>query len=142
MCTVNRISAEPPQHPECSEFAARICPFLLEPRRVRRPGGVADRCPEDETMIPRNPGVVALWTCTTFLVEFGPNERPLARMGEPLKVRWFTEGRPATRQEVIDAFDSGCPTLQAMAEAEGPEAVAAFTSMRDGARRHWPKGAK
>src|SRR6266702_1368914 len=35
MCAINRISAEPPQHPECSEFAARACPFLSVPKMKR-----------------------------------------------------------------------------------------------------------
>src|SRR5215467_3774641 len=30
MCTLNRVSAEPPSHRDCAEFAAKACPFLTQ----------------------------------------------------------------------------------------------------------------
>src|SRR5690606_32990139 len=35
MCVVNRVSAEPPAHRECAEYAAQACPFLSQPRMRR-----------------------------------------------------------------------------------------------------------
>src|SRR5258708_1702005 len=35
MCTVNRVSAEPPSHLDCAEYAARACPFLSKPNMRR-----------------------------------------------------------------------------------------------------------
>src|SRR4051812_13821199 len=35
MCTVNRVSAEPPSHLKCAEFSTRACPFLTRPKMKR-----------------------------------------------------------------------------------------------------------
>src|SRR4051812_23024705 len=37
MCAVNRVSSEPPSHPLCADFAARVCPFLSRPLAKRAP---------------------------------------------------------------------------------------------------------
>jgi hypothetical protein len=36
MCAVNRTTAEPPSHWECAEYAAQVCPFLVNPQKQRR----------------------------------------------------------------------------------------------------------
>src|SRR4029077_8964998 len=36
MCGINRTSSEPPCHLECAQWSARNCPFLSNPRQVRR----------------------------------------------------------------------------------------------------------
>ena len=62
MCTINRVSPEPPSHRDCALYAARACPFLTTPHMRRRttglPGDIVD---PDGEMIARNPGVVAVW---------------------------------------------------------------------------------
>jgi hypothetical protein len=35
MCSINRISSEPPSHRDCAEYAVRACPFLTQPRAAR-----------------------------------------------------------------------------------------------------------
>src|SRR5262245_54991717 len=36
MCTVNRVTVEPPCHLDCAEFSVRACPFLSKPQMTRR----------------------------------------------------------------------------------------------------------
>lgn len=132
MCGINRTSSEPPSHLECARWSARNCPFLSNPKMVRR---------EDETInndstrervagfaITRNPGVAMLWVTREYEV-FRPEQTGgyLIQMGEPDRVEWLAHGRLATRQEVQASIDSGLPNLEAMARLEkgGLEALAA-----------------
>ena len=46
--------------------------------------------------------------------------------GTPASVSWWREGRPATRTEVQESFDSGCPILRNAALEEGEAAVAHY----------------
>src|SRR3981189_2409882 len=48
MCSVNRVSSEPPSHRECAEYAVRACPFLSRPKMRRNEEGL----PELETHSP------------------------------------------------------------------------------------------
>lgn len=126
MCAVNRVSAEPPSHHECATYSARACPFLTTPAMRRRdvpeqlgtvdPAGI---------MIARNPGVALVWTSRTWKRWFAPNGA-LFNIGEPTSVQWYANGREATRAEVLASIDSGLPTLRAIAELEGPDAIAAL----------------
>jgi hypothetical protein len=125
MCAINRVSSEPPSHFECATFAAKACPFLTRPkmRRLDPEGGAAG------VMDPRNPGVALVWTTRLFRpfrAEVG-NPGTLFEVGKPEHVEWYAEGRPATRQEVIDSIDGGLPKLRRLAELDGPEAVAELT---------------
>ena len=36
MCSVNRVSAEPPCHLDCAIYSARACPFVANRKMVRR----------------------------------------------------------------------------------------------------------
>lgn len=124
MCVCNRISAEPPSHTECAEFAAMACPFLTLPKATRRdaklPEGVL---PPPGEMIPRNPGVTCLWTTPTYkLKQVGRGV--LFEIGEPERLAFFAKARPATRQEVDESIRTGLPILERSAEQEGPYAVA------------------
>lgn len=39
MCAINRTSAEPPSHRDCAEYAAAVCPFLVQREGKRRTVG-------------------------------------------------------------------------------------------------------
>jgi hypothetical protein len=127
MCSINRVSAEPPMHRECAEFSIRACPFLLNPNMKRmpeekgyqtdNPGGI---------MIARNPGVMALWMATDFRVVKDHQGGWLFRVGDPLECLWYAQGRQATRAEVMDSMESGLPILVQMANDEGGEATQAL----------------
>jgi hypothetical protein len=111
MCAVNRTSAEPPSHRDCAEYALQACPFLAKPRMRRNeidlppdhiePGGV---------MLKRNPGVALLWITHDYRV-IRTATAPLIRMGEPVEIVAYAEGRLATRAELDESIMSGLPLL-------------------------------
>lgn len=119
MCTINRISGEPPSHHECAVYAAQVCPFLANPSMRRRTAGLPE---ERETiggfMAERNPGVVVLWVTQSWHVSREFNGH-LFRLGDPDRVEWYTRGAAASREAAAAALDSGCQFLRGY--AEGPE---------------------
>lgn len=110
MCTINRISAEPPSHADCARFAAVACPFLSRPHMVRRENDLPEH-QKTESGLLHNPGVTAVWFTRSYTVLVNADNSPLVRMGEPLEVWWYTEGRTATRSEVLAAISRGIPKL-------------------------------
>lgn len=129
MCAVNRISAEPPSHLPCAIYSAQACPFLTTPRMRRRDSGMPDGLVDPAgVMIARNPGVSLVWSSRTW--QAIPTDGGLLfGVGDPTAVRWFAQGRDATRVEVLDAIGSGLPLLRDMAAAEGEGALAALDGM-------------
>jgi hypothetical protein len=124
MCVVNRVSAEPPSHPECADFAAKACPFLTRPLAKRNEHGLErhQTVAPPGIMISRNPGVTVIWWTLRFSL-LRTSSGPLCRIGQPERVQWFAHGRPATRDEALESMASGLPTLREMAKAEGPAAI-------------------
>lgn len=126
MCSVNRVSSEPPSHRECAEYSARNCPFLSRPNMVRRKDGLEIK-PAPGMMIERNPGVTLLWFTRRYSVFNSPhipgkaNSGILFELGRAFKTEWYCQGRPATRAEVLESIESGLPILRnAAAEHDGP----------------------
>ena len=143
MCTLTRTTAEPPCHAECAEWSARNCPFLTRPQMTRRDDALMQSAESRGLALDRNPGVVALWTTKSFSLFPDQHRRPLITVGAPLTVRWFAEGRSATRAEVVASIDSGLPALEAAAEQEDTderraEARRAIHTHLDEARGYWP----
>jgi hypothetical protein len=138
MCSINLVSADPPMHRDCAEYALKACPFLTRPEMRRRENGMPEgaKNPAGE-MIRRNPGVMLLWTSRDSGTFSDGSGGVLFHIGSPSEPpRWFSEGREATREEVLASFESGCPILREMAEKDGPNAVALFE--REKARAmHW-----
>jgi hypothetical protein len=118
MCGINRTTAEPPSHRECALWSARNCPFLSNPKMVRREDGLSVEIRESVAgiSISRNPGVTMLWHARNYDT-FNMNG-VLIQMGEPESVDWLTCGRKATRAEVLESIESGIPTLVAAARQE------------------------
>jgi hypothetical protein len=132
MCTVNRNIAEPPSHRGCVEYAVRgACPFLTQPRMRRNEKEMPEDARWSESGFKRNPGVTALWTTKSYSVYRAPDRGVLFRIGDPEKVEWFAEGRPATRQEILASMESGLPLLTEIATNEGPEALAELSRLYD-----------
>jgi hypothetical protein len=73
-------------------------------------------------MVPRNPGVMLLWYTYRHQVVHLSNGI-LIKVGSPFKIKWVTEGRPATRAEVLESINSGLPTFREVTARDGPEAV-------------------
>lgn len=123
MCAVNRVSGEPPSHLDCAEFSAIECPFLSRPKAQRREAGLPeDGKPIGGIMIARNPGVSLVWMTKSYTVEDDGMGGKVIRIGPPLNLEWFAEGRKATRAEILASIDSGLPLLQEVAAKDGPEA--------------------
>lgn len=125
MCAVNRTNSEPPCHHECAVWSAKHCPFLSRPKMVRREDEAINSAMLPEASLARNPGCAAVWTTRGYRVFKAPGASMtgvLFTMGEPERVEWFAEGRPATHDEVMRSIESGLPSLQAMCEREETEA--------------------
>jgi hypothetical protein len=120
MCAINRISSEPPQHPECAEYAVQACPFLSMPKMRRRKDDLPDLAPPPGIMLERNPGVMLVWLTRTFTV-LQERHGYLFEIGAPYKALWYMEGRKATRGEVIAAIESGLPFLYEHAKSAEDE---------------------
>jgi hypothetical protein len=120
MCSINRVSSEPPAHADCAEFAVRACPFLARPNAKRN---TAAHLAPDMTSVPgiaieHNPGATLIWTTKTFKPERA-NDGVLFALGEPVSVSWWAEGRKATRTEIDAAIAKGLPFLRKAAEDQG-----------------------
>lgn len=119
MCALNKNTAEPPSHQDCARWAVKGCPFLSNPDSVRRenkiPEGVNDPA---GIMIRRNPGVMALWASRTWEPYAAPGGF-LIHTGEPISVEWWCRGQLATREQVIEAIDSGYPILEQQCQDDG-----------------------
>lgn len=117
MCGINRTSSEPPSHKECAEWSVRNCPFLNNSKAIRRVDekfGMDAPCIGGEAIM-RNPGVTMLWTTETYSIFRDGRGGYLLHMGEPTEVRWFAEGKPATREQVEKSIETGIPALEQMA---------------------------
>ncbi|MEU6595053.1 hypothetical protein ABZ923_38650 [Streptomyces sp. NPDC046881] len=140
MCTINRVSAEPPSHKDCAEYAARACPFLTHPHMRRRDNLPEDTVEPDGTMCPRNPGVCVVWTTRRF------DKKPMLQLfdvGDPTEVTWWREGRPATYGEALDGLVAGLGVLQEEAEKDPRPllARASLTHQYEAALLHLPGNA-
>jgi hypothetical protein len=127
MCTLNRISAEPPCHDDCAQYAVKVCPFMLRPEMKRVP----ETKHPDKFVISaqhdlRNPGIMAIYHARTYRPVM--HDVPLIEMGPPVGgVSWWTRGHAATRQEVEEALREGGERLRAGAirlDGGTPEALA------------------
>lgn len=114
MCAVNRISSEPPSHVECADFAARACPFLARPHARRREVKLEVGLQKAPGMaLKRNPGAALVWiTRATRYSPLRVDTGVLFNVGDPEEVRWYCEGRPATRAEIEESIESGLPSLR------------------------------
>lgn len=121
MCAVNKISAEPPSHPDCAEWSARNCPFLARPHAKRRTDETFNEMTAADQRghaILRNPGVTLVWPTDGFKLEPTP-KGPLFKVNAlTAKPSWWAMGRPATRDEIMHSIDTGLPLLLEAAEKE------------------------
>jgi hypothetical protein len=139
MCAITRTISEPPSHLECAEWSVRNCPFLSQPKMVRRdeglpaeveqPGGVA---------ILRNPGVICVWVTREYQVFDDGQGKPLIHIGTPAHTAWWCEGRRATRAEVDRSVNGGIPILLEAAKRDGPFAVEALGKQVTSAAMFFP----
>lgn len=123
MCSINRVSSEPPSHRDCALYGIKACPFLSRPAMRRNDADLTETQKGTQitdapgVAISHNPGVSLLWITKKYEAE--PSSRGfLFYLGEPLELHWFKEGRTATRAEIDAAIEKGLPYLRAAAAAE------------------------
>jgi hypothetical protein len=140
MCAINRNNAEPPMHKECALFSVQSCPFLINPDQKRNPRKVHGEWREAAgEPIKRNPGVALVWVTESYDVYIDHRTNgPLFRLGPPIEVTFWREGRPALRHEVVESIETGLPILLEMAQTEGPQAVEVLYKARDEAYKLLP----
>jgi hypothetical protein len=130
MCAVNRITSEPPCHPQCARYAVVACPFLSKPRARRNEKELPEGRREAAGIaLDRNPGIGVVWESLHASKPFSPmagQQGTLFELGAPHRVTWWREGRPASCDEVRESIFAGLPALLQVAHQEGPEAVAAL----------------
>jgi hypothetical protein len=119
MNALSRTSPEPPSHLDCADVSARACPFLVHPKERRRENRVPGTWhkPEGQT-ISGYPRIALVWTVKRYEVLQGNNDI-VFDVGTPEHVRWYTEGRLATRAEVLASIQSGLPHLYESAKPRG-----------------------
>ena len=138
MSAVQRVSAEPPSHYECAHYAVQVCPFLAMPNKGYRDADLPDGTSTDSRIPTHNPGVTAIWVTKSY-DPFVQADGLLFRLGYPERVEWYREGRPASRSEVVGAFEYGAGRFYQIAEEEHPEAAQRFEADFEKAKHYWPK---
>lgn len=118
MCGINRTVGDPPSHADCAEWSAINCPFLSRPKQERNEHEMPENYTQSKFHLRRNPGVAMLWATRSYQVFMGDANQPLFRIGNPAWVRWYCEGRMATRAEVLHSVDTGLPALEKLARMQ------------------------
>jgi hypothetical protein len=67
----------------------------------------------------RNPGVVAVWVTKSFKLRKVDPHSFLFKIGDPITIDWYAEGRLATHEEIMHSINTGLPLLEKMAAEEG-----------------------
>lgn len=120
---INRITSEPPSHRECAEYSVKACPFLSRPKMVRREEELPDGTVEAPGLvIKENPGISCLWFCGQFKIRQFP-DGILFSLPDPFRVEWWSEGRKATRSEVIDSINTAYAAIETVVVQEYPESL-------------------
>lgn len=88
----------------------------IENLPVKNPAGI---------MLTRNPGVSLMWVTKRWYPVKAPGGY-LIQMGHPEEIRFYREGRPATKDEIEASVSTGLPALQKMAEDDGQDAISAL----------------
>lgn len=126
MCVLNRVTSEPPTHRACATFSAKYCPFLSNPRMHRQEHGL----PLDAIVDPGgihfdgNPGVCVVWTALDYEVFATPGGQ-LIQLGEPVEVKWFQRGEPATPDAAAEALQAGFKKLGRLATTDEDRGILA-----------------
>lgn len=129
MCAVNRNTSEPPSHRDCAEFAVQACPFLILPDAQYRDTKLPEGITKPPGFIDGNPGACCIWITQKYEPYWVTPKEWLIRLGEASTVSWWMSGRPATRDEILESIDRRIPTLQALAQKEGPKGVQLLARM-------------
>jgi hypothetical protein len=131
MCAITRTSGEPPAHHDCADWSARACPFLSRPLAKRHDKGIPEEAAFHPTGLSRNPGVSMVWVTRGTTIKQLDADGVLFDIGDPERITCYAEGRQATVDEIAESVRTGYPSLEKMAQEDGPGAVAELTSMTE-----------
>lgn len=112
---LNRVATDPPAHLDCARDAVKICPFMVNPKMRRQPAPENLETPDG--LDPKNPGISVVYVTRSFRAL--PQHGSLLELGEPTRVEWWKEGRPATRLEASEGLSAAVRALNPIAEKEG-----------------------
>lgn len=119
MCSIHRISAEPPMHKECALFSVQACPFLSIPEKRRREKNLPDmELNMNPAMRPHNPGASLIWVTRKYQI-IDVHDNILFDMGEPTECTWWARGEPALATEAFAALHYGYQFLRQKAIDDG-----------------------
>lgn len=138
MCALTRTTSEPASHKDCAIFAAKACPFLVNPKMRRNGNDVPDGASCPGIHLDRNPGVIALWTTREEIRHMRVENGILFRFGDPEDVLWFAEGRMATRAEVDFSIAGGLPFLESLAMQDGADAIKELANIVEAGKKYLP----
>jgi hypothetical protein len=124
MCMVNRNISEPPSHLACIEYGMKACPFLTRPKMRRNEKDLPEGGHVAGIGIQDNPGLTVAWTTLTYRAWKPSGGGVLFEIGEPEHVEYYTEGRRASKREVLTVLEERLPKLMDVAVEDGPESVA------------------
>lgn len=110
---VDRASTAPPAHRDCAQYVALA--------------GLTDNL---------NPALV--WVTKRWYVRMDRKGQPMFDIGKADQTYWYADGRDATREEVLEAIDSGMPPLREAAEKAGHLSVLQLDAAVETARKLAP----
>lgn len=121
MNAIQQISGEPPMHHDCALFAVKSCPFLLHPLAKRRDSNLPENIREigeaGDVFYEGNPGITSLWTCTAY--HLSASNR-VFHFDNVKRLEWFTQGRPATMEEITKGLHEARDRLMKIRSGEQP----------------------
>lgn len=88
--------------------------------------------------IKRNPGVTLLWTTDKWTPFKDSNGGTLIRIGDPDATEWWSHGRAAKRDEVLESVRTGIPLLEEAARRDCAAAVADLAEQQKEAEKYYP----
>jgi hypothetical protein len=114
LTSVTRVCRTPPAHHDCAKHAAMV--GLMQPRDLK---------------------VSLVWVTRTYDMQTTANGHVFV-VGDAEQTFWFTEGRTASRDEVMEAMQTGLPKLYAVAHEGGDAAVSGLDMRVARATRQFP----
>lgn len=121
MCGITRTTSEPANHRECAVWSARNCPFLSRPHAERREPDVPYLEPAG-FMIKRNPGVSLVWVTKGYKIFNDGKNQPLIEVGDPEEILFYSEGKPASYDQIRESVETGLPFLREKVQSKEDEA--------------------
>lgn len=119
MCSINRVSSEPPSHRDCAEYAVRACPFLSKPAMRRNDKDLPEHGGIAGNAVMHNPGATLIWVTKKYHPFNDEKGGLLFQIGPPVETIWYAEGRQASRDEITAAINKGLPLLRQEADGIG-----------------------